>query len=94
MHATATEETVNGVPGVRFSTDARPDSTQEGLLQEIQRELAGITILPTDTTLPHLALYEVEIVDAPSESRISLWVPTDTRSDAVERLRAAGFTVS
>jgi hypothetical protein len=64
------------------------------LLQDIQRELAGITDLPNDTKLPHLALYDAAIFDAPPESRISLWVPTDRRSEAVERLRAAGFTVS
>lgn len=89
------EETIAGLPGVRFNTDARPDTAQEKRLQEIQSALAeGKVLLPSPTTLPHLSLYEVNVVHAPSFSMISLWVPMEKRSEAVERLQAAGFTVS
>lgn len=93
--ATAHEETIAGVPGVRFRTDARQHTSEEERLQEIQSRLSGgEDDLPSQTTLPHLALEEVQTVDGPSYSVISLWVPTDKRAEAAERLRAAGFTVS
>lgn len=93
--ATAQEETITGVPGVRFTTDARPDTEWEGKLQEIQSALSGgKVLLPSPTTLPHLNLSLVATVDGPSDSVISLWVPREQRSEAARRLAAAGFTLS
>lgn len=93
--ASAQVETISGVSGVRFTTDARQGTDQETKLQEIQSVLSGrVVILPSGTTLPHLALCSVQVVDGTSYAVISLRVPTDRRQKAVELLEAAGFTVS
>ena len=93
--ATAQEETSAGVPGVRFTTDARPGTAQEEQLQGIQYELSGgVDLLPSQPTVAHLTLHEVATVDGPSHSVVSLWVPTEQRSRAAERLAGAGFRVS
>lgn len=81
--------------GVRFTTDGRPGTAQERHLQEIQGALSeGVVFLPSHTTLPHLSWHSVATVDGPSYPVISLWVPTEQRSQAAERLQSAGFTVS
>ncbi|HEX8744213.1 MAG TPA: hypothetical protein VF712_13870 [Thermoleophilaceae bacterium] len=93
--ATVQDETISDVPGVRFTTDARPGSPEERQLQEIQSRLAeGETSLPGGTTLPHLNLYMAQTVNGPSQSFISLWVPKEQQSQAVELLESAGFRVS
>ena len=93
--ARAEEETIQGVRGVRFRTDTRPDTEWERKLQEIQYVLSGgKDLLPSPTTEPHLNWYLAATVDGPSETYISLWVPVDQRDEATRRLEAAGFTVS
>jgi hypothetical protein len=93
--ATVSEETISNVPGVRFSTNARPDTEQEEKLQAIQSALSGgIVDLPSPTTLPHLNYYSAAIVGGGSETYISLWVPADQRAGTTKRLETAGFTVS
>ena len=93
--ASPQSETIGGVTGVRFTTDARQGTAEETKLQAIQRVLSGgVDILPSGTTLPHLALSSVQVVDAPSYAVTTLWVPTDKRHEAAEQLEAAGFTVS
>lgn len=92
--ATVREETILNVPGVRFSTNARPHTEQEEELQAIQSALSGgVVDLPSPTTLPHLNFYSVKTVGG-SETFISLWVPNEQRADAANRLEAAGFAVS
>ncbi len=87
-------DTHAGVPGVRFATTARPGSQEEQALQRVQAALAGgVTSLPSDSTLPHLALTSVEVVDGTSYSVITLWVPTEQESAAAEALRVEGFEV-
>lgn len=87
-------ETIDGLPGVRFATTARPDSPQEQALQRVQAILSGgVTSLPDPTTLPHLALQSVQVVDGSSYSVITLWVPKAQESEAAEALRAEGFEV-
>ena len=93
--ARTSDETIQDVPGVRFRTDARPNTPEEAQLQEIQSELAdGVTSLPSGTNLPHLNYYDAQAVDGPSQTYISLWVPGDQRSQATGLLESAGFTVS
>ncbi len=93
--ARSVEELIADVPGIRFSTDARPGTPEEGTLQEIQSALSGgIFNLPLGTTSPHLNYYYVAIGDGPSYSAISLWVPKQQRSQALELLQSAGYTVS
>jgi hypothetical protein len=87
-------DTIDGVPGVRFATTARPGSPEEKALQRIQEALAdGVTSLPDRTTLPQLALTSVEVVDGTSYSVVTLWVPKEKESAAAEALRAEGFEV-
>ena len=94
QRARAEEETIEGVAGIRFRTDARPDTALEAKLQEIQSALSGgQVLLPSPTTLPHLELTSVQVVDGESYAVISLWVPRDLRSDAAAQLEAAGFTL-
>jgi hypothetical protein len=93
--ATVVEEAIGGVPGVRFTTDARPGTAEEAQLLAIQDELSGGEgILPPDTTLPQLSMVWVGTPDGDPYSAISLRVPADQRSEATELLRAAGFTIS
>jgi hypothetical protein len=93
--ATVQAETIAGVPGTRFTTDARPGTVWEERLQEIQSELSGgVVLLSSETTLPHLALVSIAVVDGPPYSVISLWVPDDKRSEAARLLEAAGFALS
>jgi hypothetical protein len=95
LNATVEEETIAGVSGVRFLTDARPETEADFKLRAIQRELAGgVDRLPEGTTLPHLNFVSVATVDGPSYSVISLWVPKEKRSKATALLRAADFTVT
>lgn len=87
-------DTIAGVPGVRFATTARPGSPEEGVLQRIQATLAGgETSLPDRSTLPQLAHQSVEVVDGTSYSVITLWVPKDQEDEAADALRAEGFEV-
>jgi hypothetical protein len=89
--AKAQVETVNGVPGVRFTTD----TPEERELQDVQSELSGGTdLLPGDTVLPHLAPVSVAEVGRPGHSVISLWFPSEKRSAAEALLTNAGFAVS
>lgn len=93
--ATTQEQTSAGVPGVRFTTDARPGTAQEASLQKIQSELSGgQTSLPDVTDLPHLHLYEAKTEDGSSYTMIALWVPAEKRSKAATLLEDAGFTVA
>ena len=88
------EDTIDGVPGVRFATTARSGSAEERVLQRIQEDLSGgQTSLPHRTTLPQLAYQSVEVVDGTSYSVITLWVPKAQESAAVDALRAEGFEV-
>lgn len=88
------DDTIDGVPGVRFATTARPDSPEEQALQRVQAALAGgDTSLPVDATLPHLGLSSVQVVDGTSYSVVTLWVPKDLESAATEALRGEGFEV-
>jgi hypothetical protein len=87
-------DTIAGVPGVRFATTARPGSPEERTLQRVQETLSGgVTELPSSTTVAQLAYQSVEVVDGTSYSVISLWVPKDQESEAAEALRAEGFEV-
>ena len=88
------EDTIAGVPGVRFATTARPGSAEERTLQRVQEALSGgETELPSPTTVAHLAYQSVEVVDGTSYSVITLWVPEAQESEAAEALRAEGFDV-
>jgi hypothetical protein len=90
--ATVVDETIKDVEGVRFRTDARPDTPEDDRLRSIQSSLAeGNTSLPFGTTLPHLNYYWKQADDS---TAISLWVPEPLRARAVELLEAAGYTVS
>lgn len=87
-------DTIAGVPGVRFATTAQPGSPEEQVLQRIQSTLSGgVTELPSPTTVAHLALSSVQVVDGASYSVISLWVPKDQEAQAADALRAEGFEV-
>jgi hypothetical protein len=87
-------DTIAGVPGVRFATAARPGSAEEKVLQRIQSSLSGgITELPDPATVAHLAYQSVEVVDGTSYSVITLWVPAAQESEAADALRAEGFDV-
>jgi hypothetical protein len=87
-------DTIAGVPGVRFATTARPDSPEEHALQRIQATLSGgVTSLPDPTTVPHLALQSVQVVDGTSYSVITLWVPKAQEAEAAEALQGEGFEV-
>lgn len=93
--ATAQDETIDEVPGVRFVTDARPDSAQDVQLRRLRDELSGQPEhLPSKTTLPQLAWAPVATPGGPSYTIVTLWVPAQLRSDAVAKLEAAGFAVS
>jgi hypothetical protein len=87
-------DTVAGVPGVRFATTARPGSAEERALQRVQKILSGgETSLPSSSTVTQLAYQSVEVVDGTSYSVISLWVPAAQESEAADALRAEGFEV-
>jgi len=95
LTATSETETIAGVAGVRYRTNARPWTREEAKLQEIQRTLAGGDVeLPAQTTLPHLNLSAAGHSDGPPVSHISLWVPLAQRSEAAALLATAGFEVS
>lgn len=92
--ATVREETILNVPGVRFSTNARPHTEQEEELQAIQSRLSGgVVDLPSPTMLPHLNFYSVMTASG-SKTFISLWVPKEQQVDAADLLETAGFAVS
>lgn len=87
------KETIEGQPGIRFRTNAEPETEAEGRLQEIQSELSGgIVDLPSPTTLPHLNFYAVAIVNGLDKTYISLWVPSEQQLQATRLLEDAGFT--
>jgi hypothetical protein len=87
-------DTIAGVPGVRFATAARPGSAEERVLQQVQSRLSGgITELPDPATVAQLAYQSVEVVDGTSYSVITLWVPAAQESEAADALRAEGFDV-
>jgi hypothetical protein len=87
-------DTIAGVPGVRFATTARPDSPEEHVLQRIQSGLAGgQSDLPSGATVAQLAYRSVEVVDGTSYPVITLWVPAAQESEAADALRAEGFEV-
>jgi hypothetical protein len=89
---TRDSSSVAGVPGVRFATAARPGSPEERALQRIQANLSGgATSLPAPTTVAHLALRSVQVVNGASYSVITLWVPAEQESEAADALRAEGF---
>ncbi|MBV9822710.1 MAG: hypothetical protein JO144_10765 [Actinobacteria bacterium] len=91
---TRTPDTIAGVPGLRFATAARPGSPEEKVLQRIQHDLSGgRTSLPAPTTVAHLALSQVKVVNGSSYSVITLWVPAAQESEAATALRAEGFEV-
>jgi hypothetical protein len=88
------DDTIAGVPGVRFATTARPDSPEERVLQRVQSTLSGgTTSLPDRSTVAQLAYQSVEVVDGTSYSVITLWVPKDQEAEAADALRAEGFEV-
>ena len=88
-------DTIAGVPGVRFATAARPGSAEERVLQRIQSRLSGgVTELPDPATVAHLAHQSVEVVDGTSYSVITLWVPAGQESEAADALRAEGFDLA
>jgi hypothetical protein len=87
-------DTIAGVPGVRFATTARPGSAEERVLQRVQSALSGgETSLPSSSTVAQLAYQSVEVVDGTSYSVITLWVPASQESAAADALRAEGFEV-
>lgn len=87
-------DSIAGVPGVRFATTARPGSPEEDTLQRVQQTLSGgNTSLPSPATVAHLAYQSVEVVDGTSYSVITLWVPEEQESETAEALRAEGFEV-
>lgn len=89
---TRSADTIAGVPGVRFATTARQGSPEEKALQRIQYTLSGgATSLPAPTTVAHLALSQVRVVDGTSYPVITLWVPAEQESEAAAALRAEGF---
>jgi hypothetical protein len=91
---TRSADTIAGVPGVRFATTARQGSPEEKVLQRIQYTLSGgQTSLPDPTTVAHLALSQVTVVDGQSYPVITLWVPAEQEAEAVAALRAEGFEV-
>ena len=90
---TVVEETISGVRGVRFMTDARQDTPQDEQLQELQARLGGVRFPPPGTTLPQLSLVSVAIPGGGSYAAITLWVPEEQRSEAERGLEAAGFEV-
>jgi len=95
LTARAKDETIEGVVGVRFRTNAKPNTAGEEQLKEIQYELSGGQIdLPSPTTVPHLNYYYVDVVGGPARSLISLWVPATQESRATELLEAAEFALS
>jgi hypothetical protein len=88
------DDTIDGVPGVRFATTARRDSPEERVLQRVQSTLSdGNTSLPSTTTLPQLAYQSVQVVDGTSYSVATLWVPKAQEARAADLLRAEGFEV-
>jgi hypothetical protein len=81
------------VPGIRFRTDAEPETKAEGRLRDIQSELSGGTVeLGEAPIVAHLNFYMVARVDAPDKTYVSLWLPAEQRTQAVELLEAAEFT--
>jgi hypothetical protein len=89
------EQVIDGVPGIRFRTNAQPDTEPERQLQEIQSKLSsGEVHLSSSTTLPHLNFYDVATIDGPTQTFISLWVPKEQELQATELLEAADFTVA
>lgn len=94
-NAHASEETLHGVEGVVFRTDAKEGSAEEAALQAIQSDLAdGVVSLPADTTLPHLRMASARQVGGPTITTIEFWVPKPLNYRAEARLEEAGFTVS
>jgi hypothetical protein len=88
------------VAGVRYYTDANPNTPMEARLQEIQSKLSGgVTVLGDVTTLPHLMLHDQATQNpdgtpGPSIAVLSLWVPLDQTSEAEHLLAEAGFELS
>ena len=94
LTAKAEEETIGQVAGVRFNTNERPETEPERRLQEIQADLSGGTTDGPPPTVAHLNYYAVAVVDGPSRSYISLWVPREKQTEAAGLLEDAGFTVT
>ena len=91
---TRTADPSAGTPGVRFATQARPGSPEEGSLQRIQEALSGDAASPPGATnLAHLELNTVQVIDGTSYPIITLWVPEAQESEAVAALEAEGFDI-
>jgi len=88
-------ETIESVSGIRFRTNAEPETEAEKHLRGIQSKLSGgIVELSSPTTLPHLNFYVAAVVDGADKTYVSLWVPSEQRSEATQLLEVAGFTVA
>lgn len=88
------QQTINGIRGVRFDTDARQGTSQEAALQRIQSTLSGgETSLGSNPTVAHLSLVSVQVVDGPSYAVITLWVPSEQETEAARLLSLEGFDV-
>jgi hypothetical protein len=84
--------------GVAFETDANPDTPGEGLLQQVQFELAG-TPDPRpnepDAHLFRIATREKDLItgeEREGPTFIGLWVRGDQEGQAASLLSARGFT--
>lgn len=86
-------ETIEGVAGTRFRTNAQPHTDAERLLQEIQSTLSGGMNGPP-LTVAHLNFYARGVADGPDKTYISLWVPREQQSQTTSLLEDAGFSVS
>lgn len=91
---TRSSATRASVPGVLFTTDSRPETEDEKKLQRIQADLSGgITSLPSESSLPQLALASVAAEGGMTYAVITLWVPQAMETDAATKLSSAGFTL-
>jgi hypothetical protein len=93
LTARASAETIAQISGIRFATNAVPETTAAGHLQEIQSKLSGGMDDTPPPTVSHLNFYAAAVVDGPDKTYISLWVPSEQQSQATGLLEAAGFTV-
>ncbi len=88
--ARSSEVSKEGIPGVRFATDARQGTEAEERLLEIQVELANEAGLPPQH---NLTLHNAEGLDGANLVYVSLWVPIEQESNARTKLETAGFDI-
>jgi hypothetical protein len=93
-YAKTEEETIEGVHGIRFRTNAEPNTEAERQLQEIQSVLSGGIVDLPPPALPHLNFYWAAVAGGPDPTYISLWAPNEQRLQATQLLEAAGFTIT